>query len=1360
MPDNTRRDIPTTQSFTLGDRRFVGIDTNLPPNMLDVGFLQDVENLFVDGGALTPRPGWNRRATLGAGTPVYSLTPYRTADNVANQVYFVSGSSVYSWNAQTFSISSAITSSGTWTDASKVRLKQHGKYIYGVPGDTGTAMFRIDGSVTPATYETIPQLSAPTRDGVVYIKPKVTAVPNNIKTIGTQVRTVFASIPGTGATDTFTADNNFLDGQVVRVASAIGANFAVDTDYLIYARTATTFKLVLPSAPTTPRTNSTGAIAYTHVVRYDNQIDDYYTYKGLNAFTKTTQTGWPSTWSNNLFKLTKNAGFSTYKSIPSGDFDGYANNLVIGNDPLTDAFTGSGCSIRQFYSDTANTIPIFEYRKGGTWSGSSLVNQYIITPQSSQYPEWTAYSGETIKAMMCDGNTEYFQQDILNLPKETWAPSTTATTIGLYYYTFWHFNNSTDQESVAQSAKFAVEVKGLDADGNPISGAIWAQTYEAGAPQSNSDWKKREIIIDFRQFASSLNRIRIKIQSLVASNQRHQFFTRCRLYAIASVPTASLEKTEATDANGFNMVRAYQANTNIQPAYATNLDNRRIRIFCQNDSGTTLDISDVGALSFQWAWHSSLKLPDGSYPNVTLGVGNGSTILWSSIGEYDADNKYMTFKLYTLQKSEKTNIDFLYIRFDDDVKVYGANDVTGNQGIQGTPLFSIGNMTSDIGLSDSSTYEYAFTRWYPSSASAVGPDVLLADGSYSKGFETPLSDISDSISTTSALARAAVILNPNDSAGYGSNVCIDKLKLTAVSDTADLDQYVSTRVPGASQIAIITNSSSPSFKYFPITGSEVTLSAGSFSTITAPDGTTYKKYVIPASDANRIKYVSTTQTVAFSSTNSYWLEHYVPYGYGTATKYSHVCVYRRNNNLFPDGRFRLIAVVPVSDAGSATPSGDGWTASYNNATSREITLTDGVPDGNVLYQSTPYAQGWFYEIARDNLPLRASCITTFQNRLWVSKDNQVFASWTIDQTDEHKIYTSFLPDLSEPGVQKKGFTFSVGGRQEKEVVRALLPVFSDGIVQSNTTSSTMLVLKENSVSTIIGFDPTTFNVQSWISTQGVGISAPQTAVNALGQLLWLGVNGVNQWTGAGVANKSLPLRKLLSLDPTMQGPTIDKAYYQQSISTIANNRLYLLSTASGAASANTKVYVFDGMVGGWVKWSLPSGVSFTSISTLSFGDDLQYIIAADTAGRIYRLEGAVDNVTGTDLPISWSLTTRQHAQTYSEAPTYYQYNRPYQLDLHVQNTSAYRTTPGNLPFLVNWHVENQSGVYNAVSNPDGVSVSGSYAFPFSTNRAVAIRNLGRDVKGAALQVRLSGDSTGLFHIRAIHIHVYDGGIRR
>jgi len=1334
MPDVMRQGEASTQSYTLGDRRFVGIDTNLPPNQLDVGVLQDVENLYVDGFALTCRPGWRAQLSSTLANPIYSITPYRTADNAVNRLFFVSGSYVY-WMAINGSTATQIATTGTWTDASKVRLKQHGKYIYGVPGDDGTAMFRIDGSLTTPTLETIPQLSAPTVNGVDYVKPTATVTPIKAKTIGTQVRTLYANIPS--ASSTFTADNSYSANDTVTVATSIGTSFTAGTTYYVRNPTSTNFQLSATSGGSAI-TNNFGGLASVYVVKIDNQIDDYYTYSGLSANSKPIVTNWPTSWFGNLYKNTTGA-----TAISSGDFDGYTNDSQFnGSFPnLIADFNGSQASVKHIYSDTSNTTAVFTWAKDG---------RYRI----QKYQDWTANAGYSIKAMLCDNGGEYFEQIIEALPQETISPSSAAVTMGLYVCQFFTFANTTYSQP---SLRFIFLAQGVDADGSDIPGAVMSQTYTLSPSNTPDDWQRKDVVIDMRQFAAGLKKIRIRITSASQQNGQQMFFSRFRLFALSNHLTASLEKTESTDINGLNIVRAFQANSNIKTGFATYLDNRRIRVWAKDDAGIAIDFKPVTAISFQWYWDQSVKDPSGQYPNVTCGLGNSSYINWSSIGEYDADNRYMTFKLYEMSESEKSNIDYLYIKIENDIRIYKVDDPVGSIGLHGTPLFGIGNMVFDTGLSDGSRYEYAFTRWYPSSASATPPYEQLADGSFAKGFETDLSDISDPIYTTSALAATTIIINPTNSAGYGSNICIDKTRLVIATDTSDPDQWVSTKVPGASQITLVTTeTSSPSITYMPVSGTSTTVSGGSWVAASAPDGTTYKKYTIPANDANRLKYVT-----AFGGTGTYWLEHYVPYGYSTSSKYSHVCLYRRNSSLFPDGRFRLIAVIPVSDTGSGSSSGTGWTASYDNSTSRQISFVDKVPDGNLFYQTTPYAQGWYYEIARDNMPLGGSCLTVFQNRLWVGKRNQLFASWTIDQTDEHKIYTSIAPDLAEPGVQKKGATFSLGGSAEKEIIQALLPIYSENIVQSNTTSATMLVLKENSVSTVIGFDPTSFNVQLWMNSPGIGIAAPMTAMNANGQLTWLSVNGLVQWNGGGVVPRSTQLRKLISLDPTQQGaPNIDKAQYRKSICAVANNRLFLLSTSSNAGAANQTVYVFDGLANGWVKWKTINSTEFTSLATLSFGDDVQYLYAGSTTGQIFKLDGTADLATtaGSETEIAWSLKTRQHGQAYAEGPSYYQYNRPYQLDLHVQNVSATPAVGSTLP--VTWYLENQSGPYNVTTAPDGVSVSSTYSFPANTNRAVAIRNLGRDVKGPTIQVRLTGTTKGVFFIRGIHVHMYEGGIRR
>ena len=500
-----------------------------------------------------------------------------------------------------------------------------------------------------------------------------------------------------------------------------------------------------------------------------------------------------------------------------------------------------------------------------------------------------------------------------------------------------------------------------------------------------------------------------------------------------------------------------------------------------------------------------------------------------------------------------------------------------------------------------------------------------------------------------------------------------------------------------------------------------------------------------------IRYVTATTDVV-------WLEHYVAYGYSSTSKYSHVIVYRRNNSLFPDGRFRLMAVIPVDDTTTTlqTKTGTGWTATYNNSTSREITLIDEVPDDALFYQTGPYQQGQFVEIGRDPMPLGTSAITTFQNRLWVSKSNKLYASWVIDQTDEYKMYTTELPDLSEPGVQKKGATFSVGGRQEKEIILAMCPMFSEDIQQNNSQSATLLVLKENSVTSVIGFDPTTFNVQLWVSSPGVGISAPLSLSNTDGTVTWLSVNGLVQWSGSSVVARSTELRKLLSLDPTMFGATsINKSQYQASIVTTANKRIFLLSTASSAGAANQNIYVFDSRTKGWVKWKTISDISMTAMTSLSFGDDVQYVYFGSTTGQLYKLDGTADKSTagGADVAIAWSFTSRLHGQTYSEGPNYYANNRPYQLDVHFDNQSA-----ATQQFT--WLIQNQNGPYNGTTAPTGASSTNTYDVSAYVNKAVAIRNIQRSIRGTSMQIRLSGTSTGKFYIRAVHLQMYDANITR
>jgi hypothetical protein len=1213
---------------------------------------------------------------------------------------------------------------GPWADASQVRLTQLGKYIYGVPGAgtdagaspalTGGCMFRTDGA-NPIEY--IPQLEGATTDGETFVKNKVT-----------------------------------LSGVTVK---SIAARTDIDNAYLTTAEA---------------------------------------------AFGKPAATGWPSTWSDNLLKnSTRTPTLSPI--IPSGDFDGYDDNASSSNTYFNADWTSDGGA-----SVKANV----------TWAQKDGTN-VKQAPNSSTY---SSAVGGTKKYLVLDNVGEYVEQVIENLPYEQWPPATSSSKIGLFNLQWYSFANIVKTEA---SVKYIVTVSGLNNSGNVIAGAIFSKEYNQAYATNEADWILNNVVVDFREFASQLVKIKLRIENAAVIANQDIIIDNIRFHASVAALTTSTT-TEFNDA-GLVSIKFYQENTNLVSRNASYVKNRAIRVLF---ASPYMDFQTVDTLSFKWDFEAPLVKTNGKYPNIVLGIQkSGSTnIAWSSIGEWDKTNRYISFNIFRLTREERKSVQYVYIKFLEDVF---KEDETSFSTWE--PAFGIGDLVkAGTSLTPSNGYEYAFTRWYPENlTSKLGPDQLLADGLTANGYESNLSDVSNTVFTTPALSAASVVLNPlvdTGGVGYQVDLSKDRKKVVSVTDATNTDQHLVTSVPAEYQIRLISSNATPSITYIALDGTTVTVASGSW---TALSGTSYYYYSVPTTQSGKIRYVT-------SVTGPIWLEHYVAYGkvnyYATVTastnaisvvapfavgdtivftttlgnltggttyyvltnsgtaitvslssggavvtpntstvagtyatiqrtapaQYSHILVYRRCNTLFPDGRFRLIASVPYDPAttGTQTITGPNWTATYDNTSATApgvVTLVDTVPDTDLLYIPELYKQGHILEIGRDNLPLGASSIAVFQSRIFASKGNVIFGSWELEQGQEYGIYTTQVPDLNEPGVQKKGASFTVGGYQDKEIIRAMVSSFTENIQQSNSNSASLYILKDNSISTIIGFDPTTFTAQLWVSTPGAGIAAPNSLINADGQVMWLGVNGVVSYNQGQITPRSTELRKLLSLDPTMQGPAnISKDYYRQSFSVYANRRLLLTSTSSGAGGANQTVYVYDTRTNGWVKWTTINNMTYTSGCVLSFSDSIQTVLMGSTTGQLYRLTGTTDNSdTATTAPISWSILTRQHGQTYSEGVAYHAVNRAYQLDLHIQNNNAVDTTGSKL--TINWRIEDQYGQYFN-------STATTYSFAQNTNRSIAIRNLNRAIKATALQIKLSGTSSGTFYIHAAHIHCYDAAIQR
>jgi hypothetical protein len=201
---------------------------------------------------------------------------------------------------------------------------------------------------------------------------------------------------------------------------------------------------------------------------------------------------------------------------------------------------------------------------------------------------------------------------------------------------------------------------------------------------------------------------------------------------------------------------------------------------------------------------------------------------------------------------------------------------------------------------------------------------------------------------------------------------------------------------------------------------------------------------------------------------------------------------------------------------------------------------------------------------------------------------------------------------------------------------------------------------------------------------GIGCICPKGATSFYGQMLWQSPQGMVQFSDGMPVNRSVELRRLLSLDKTNDAPDITPAAYRNIVYATHNQRLYIFAPTV-TDTINTSIYVYDLRTQGWTRWRTPLNgstyIGFTSGVSLGTGNDTADFYAGGSNGQIYRLLGYADRLTlnGTVQTIPWSLITRQYGQTYSEGIAYYNQNRITQLNVHYWNvkpTLVVTTTTG------------------------------------------------------------------------------------
>jgi len=1258
MADNTRNANVVRQTYTFGDRRFVGIDTNTQPNSLQDGFVQLADNLWNDGGALVTRSGFQAQLDTPHAGEIYSLISYRRSDNTATDIIYAVGnantstSTIYRYTKDTPTPVSLGSITGY---APNVRMVQHGKYIYGVPGVGGGSLFRYDGS----TMESLPLVKAPYKDGLNLITPTATVLTNPIKSI------------------------------------------AAGTDI----------------------NNTPSSAAF-----------------GM-AFSNAT-TG--------VYNLITNVSASVY------DFESDTDN----NPPSTTYWTSTGSATVKIYTNIDAAL-----------AGGEKISNYATQAGS--------------KALLLDGGADSVTRSITTLPTYTFNGET--KTVALYALNCLMYNNDTLDSRRNQGV--LITVTGYNSS-TPIPGAVFTQIINPSVAQSVTDWKSISVIVDFRAFQGNLTRIDVKLQTAnqaqsTTADSKGIFVDNIGFYAVLA--DMSYTTGDVTDGLGLVKIKGKQVNTSLLPNHAGYLRGTAIQVTVSQD------LSNKDTVSLRIDFPEQYKA---NRPYMSLGLrNNGSTTInWTGFGIYDTAKGYMSWRIYGIPPASRNNVQYVYIRMETEYEGLSHDSL----------LFSIGELTTDGGLTPDTTYEYIYTKWYPKGNNGKPPYFHEGDV-WQQGLESLPSAVSNSVNTTAAYSRNAVVLNPRETAtGIPLNQIYDTYSIPSATTAGEtVTQYV----PAANQKFVMSAT----------TGNLVYVDIASV-TRTINIATAYTPVAIPSGQE--------IQTVtSFAGTFPVWLQHSVSYG-PSAYEYSHLCVYRRAQGVFPDGRFRLVAVVPIG----ASSSGKGWTSTVNTVgTWKEITLNDSVPDGDIFYEAGPYDPGYYLEPGRDVMPVGASAIAVHTKRLWVAVNNTVYASWILNPLDEYGMYTTLVPDSSDPNIYIKGTSFTVSTKNDNEKIAALLSYSGDGMFVNNTTSASLLVLREQSVLPILGFDPTNFTIQSMVREYGIGCICPRATTSFYGQMLWQSPQGMVQFSDGLPVNRSVELRRLLSLDKTNAAPDITSSAYRNIFYATHNQRLYIFAPTV-TDTLNTAIYVYDLRTQGWTRWRTPLNgstyIGFTSGVSLSTGNDTADFYAGGNNGQIYRLLGYADRLTlnGAVQDIPWSMTTRQYGQTYSEGIAYYNQNRITQLDVHYWNVKptlvvttttgtdinanndfsagdavVFNSTIGSLvagttyyviaagltrntfrvatsaggtavtigtagtviltygfDHTLSWQIQNQ--LNEPVFTPDGTSKT--FTFSSGVNKTVAIRNINRDVLATVSQIYLSGTSKTPARIMATHLHSADARIAR
>ena len=1390
MPETVRSAIPVSQALTVGDRAFVGMDTYTDPNKLQDGLCQRITNLAVQNGSLVPRKGWQAQTSTALAGSYYDSVAVRSTRNAASSAVLAAadGSGLARfWKFDSVhgnAVPIPMQANGTLTfsniDPSLVRLTQFGRYIYAAPGKFTTATeslpLRIDTKTPSQKLTTVTiGLNKFTKTG-------------HTLSVGDPIVIVAASgaLPSPLALDTpyyvgyATGNDFYIATSLPTSTSASAVNHVTFSASATTVDIVTTFKgetlptatgliNVAPIAETYPVTDKdiAGTASATINTNFSLLAKD-----GVSAgdaqmlsnanFAAPTSDGPPTSWtqlaSGNLITV-KPYTQTSYTSVTLTSGGTNLTAVTPSTAPAVDSaviFTDVGgitnLTANQTYYvvySSASTFRVALAKRGTAISltGTTATGKPMTATYSSRPIPSSGYAA-LFDADSQSGVFPGIQQDVdIRRDKYTLYGSgnTVTEASGVYALTIRviHF----DQPTTARRRPINIRVKALKYDGvsawTEIDGAVVVKLLDLNPTIQQENWSVYTVLADFRAFKSTLSstgKIRVEIQNAANFGRLADpfglYLDYAYLYAIPSVPRATDSAVDPI--NKLIPVYATKVNaTAAAPSYAGFLRDRHFYY----DTTTSYAVNLVSGSASHTA------------TSPTTAPSNGTPVSFTSVGTITGIAPNTTY--YIVNSSGSS---------------FGLSGTFGGSAISLTGTSASLTMTAGLNWQN---VEYASIQYRPAKAyESINPSFSIGIQNGTSGtiqwggqgdYDSSIGYLTFPLDTFLKAEKnniKAVYIRSNQDFSFTSNgtdtpasngeivFYVGKLTRNGELQGGGRYEYAFTRWKCAPAYTSTTSNNAflqtPPYSLNTSTlaetffgGVESKLSKSSLPIVTSN-----------AESRTRIRFTGSFRDI-------------------TGDGYTHLLLYRRNINSFADGNFRLIGQVDVVPTTPVLVGNTTGLTIDSGATQSDFYLIDNVGDGDLLFDNPIGKPGYIFRTGKDFFPIGTETTAVHQQRIWFTKNNTLYCSWLLDNDNEYALHTTEVPLSTDPQLAVKGASFDVSGQFDNEPITAIIPFSGEGLSKNNSSSNALLVLRNNSILPVIGSDASSFTVVGFVNEAGSGCIAPTCAQTMMGRVWWLSNSGIMQYTGGLPAPVSMQLDRLVNArthnplyNPTSGNLVVDQTLQRQSTSTMFDGKFIFTSAQPGSTTVNT-FFVFDTKTNGWYEWSFVQGSTAQprSMYVLNSALDNPELYVAASNGIIYKYTGSSDKeFTGSsETPFTWAMLSRAYGQTYAQGQAYYAQNRISQLDLHVDTTAA---------LTLNWRVFDQTmpQLFSPVFNNPAFTFYASGTWNFTTgNKAVAIRNIARDIRGTSYTIQLSGSSltsNNWFRIYGLMAHVVETGIRR